>query len=103
MAALTGSMIFGTYRHAQVRSSELIRGSGAAAIVAFVWLIVGLTLGVAFTLRAAGVHRPATIATVVGAVVLACAGPLLMRALRRIMLGNRAGTAIPGSRARNPR
>jgi hypothetical protein len=103
IALLTGAMIFGAYRHAQVRSSELLRGRGAVAIVAFVWLVVGLTLGLGFALRAGGVHWPATIATVAGAAVLAGTGPLLMRSLRRIMLANRAGTALPGSQARGRR
>lgn len=91
IAILTGAMIFGVYRHAQVRSSELLGGRGAAAIVGFVWLVVGLTLGIAFGLRAAGNHLPGTIATVIGGIALAAGGPFLMRSLRQIMLGNRAG------------
>jgi FtsH-binding integral membrane protein len=93
IVAFTVAMIFGAYRRVQVRSSELLGGPGAIAIVGFVWLIVGLTLGLAFGLRAAGTHLPATIATVAGGAVLVAGGPLLMRALRRIMLGNRAGRA----------
>lgn len=46
IAVLTGGMTFGAYRHAQVRSSELLRGRGAVAIVGFVWLLVALTLGI---------------------------------------------------------
>jgi hypothetical protein len=38
-----------------------------------------------------GAHLPATIATVVGGAALVTGGPLLMRGLRGIMLGNRAG------------
>ncbi len=92
IAALTAAMIFGAYRHAQVRSSELLGGRGALAIVAFVWLVVGLTLGIGFALRAAGAGLPATIATAIGGVALVIGGPLLMRGLRKIMLGNRSGT-----------
>ncbi len=91
IAALTAAMIFGAYRHAQVRSSELLGGRGAVAIVGFVWLVVALTLGTGFALRAAGAHLPATIATAIGGAVLVTGGPFLMRWLRKIMLGNRAG------------
>jgi hypothetical protein len=91
IAGVTAAMIFGAYRRTRVRDRELLGGRGALAIVGFTWLIVGLTLGIAFGLRAAGAHLPATIATVVGGAALVTGGPLLMRALRRIMLGNRAG------------
>ena len=93
IAALTGGMIFGAYRHAQVRSSELPGGRGALAIAGFVWLVVALTLGTGFALRAAGAHLPATIATVTGGGVLVTGGPLLMRKPREIMLASRAGQA----------
>jgi hypothetical protein len=93
IAGLTLAMIFGAYRRVRVRDRELLGGPGALAIVGFTWLIVGLTLGLAFGLRAAGAHWPATIATVVGGAALIIGGPLLMRVLRRIMLGNRAGRA----------
>jgi FtsH-binding integral membrane protein len=91
IAALTAVMIFGAWRRAQVRSSDLLGDRGALAIVGFVWLVVGLTLGIGFGLRAAGAHLPATIATAVGGAALVVGGPLLMRWLRRIMLGNRTG------------
>ena len=91
IAALTAGMIFGAYRHAQLHSSELLGGRGAVAIVGFVWLVVALTLGIGFALRAAGAHLPATIATAIGGAALVTAGPFLMRKLREIMLGNRAG------------
>jgi len=93
IVALTAAMIFGAYRRVRVRSDELLGDRGALAIVGFVALIVGLTLGIAFGLRAAGAHLPATIATVIGGAALVIGGPLLMRALRGIMLGNRAGRA----------
>jgi len=93
IAGLTAAMIFGTYRRVRVRDRELLGDRGALAIVGFTWLIVGLTLGLAFGLRAAGAAWPATIATVAGGAALVAGGPLLMRALRRIMLGNRAGRA----------
>ncbi len=90
IVALTGLMIFGAYRGAQV-GSELLGERGAVYIVAFVWVVVGLTLGVGFGLRAAGVPWPSTIATAVGGAALAYGGPWLMRRLRTIMLSNRAG------------
>ena len=89
---LTGAMIFGAYRQTQVRSNEMLRGRGAAAIVAFVWLTAGVTLSIEFGLRAAGTHLPATIATAVGGVIILVGGPFLMRFLRKVMLGNRAGS-----------
>ena len=80
------------YRRAQWRK-ELLGSRGPAMIVGFVWLVVGLTLGSAFTLRAASVPHPATLATALGAVVLTVGGPRLMRNLHRIMLGNRVGVS----------
>jgi len=91
IVATTGAMIFGAYRGARV-GSELLGERGALYIVGFVWLVVGLTLGCGFGLRAAGVPWPATIATALGGLVLAAGGPRLMRRLREIMLRNRAGT-----------
>src|SRR5215469_16726786 len=92
IAALTLGMIFGTYRRAQVRSAELLGDRGALLIVGFVWLVVGLTLGIGFGLRAAGAPAPATIGTAIGGAALAAGGPALMRRLRTIMLSNRAGS-----------
>jgi len=91
IVTLTGGMIFGAYRHVRVRDAELLGGRGAVAIVGLVGLVMALTLGVGFGLRALGSHAPATIATVVGAAALVIGGPLLMRRLRQIMLGHRAG------------
>ncbi len=93
LAALTGAMIFGAYRRARVRSRELLGARGAASIVGFVWLVVGLTLGSGFALRAAGSSAPATIATVIGGAALLIGGPVLGRRLRQIMLANRAGAS----------
>jgi DNA-binding transcriptional ArsR family regulator len=60
-----------------------------------VWLVVGLTLGVGFGLRAAGTGLPVTIATVIGGAALVIGGPLLMLRLRGITLGKRAGPVSP--------
>lgn len=70
----------------------LLDGRGVAAILGFVALIVGGTLGIAFALRAGGVHYPATLACAAGGIAMGLGGPVLMRTLRRIMLGNRAGS-----------
>ncbi len=91
LVALTGAMIFGVPGRARVRGNELLGPRGALAIVGFVWLIVAITLGVGFGLRAAGVTGPATIATAVGGVAMIASGPVLSRWLRRTMLSNRVG------------
>jgi hypothetical protein len=91
IAAVTLAMIFGLGRGARIKSDELLGGRGALLIVGFVWLIVGLTLGVGFGLRAAGTPAPATIATTAGALLLGLAGPAVNRRLNKIMLSNRAG------------
>ncbi len=93
LLTLTGVMIFGVPGRARVRSRDLLGPRGALAIVGFVALIVGLTLGAGFGLRAAGASAPATIATVIGGVAIIVAGPLLSRWLRRTMLANRAGAS----------
>jgi hypothetical protein len=91
LVVLTGAMIFGVPGRARVVGNDLLGPRGALAIVGYVWLIVGLTLGVAFALRAAGAAAPATIATVIGGVAMVATGPFLSRWLRRTMLANRAG------------
>jgi hypothetical protein len=91
IAALTLAMIFGLGRGARIKSDELLGTRGALLIVGFVWLIVGLTLGLGFGLRAAGTPAPATIATAAGAILLGLTGPALNRRLNKIMLSNRAG------------
>jgi hypothetical protein len=91
LAAMTASMVFGSYRRARVRASDLLGGRGAVMIVAFVWLVTGATIGIAFWLRAAAATAPGTIATAIGAAGLLAGGPMLMRSLRRTMMGNRAG------------
>jgi hypothetical protein len=56
-------------------------------------VIAGGTIGLAFALRGAGAHYPATWACLAGGLVMGLAGPVLNRWLRRVMLGNRAGSA----------
>ena len=65
-------------------------------IVGFVWLIIAVTLGLGFGLRAAHVLEPATIATAAGGLLLALSGPAVTRRLNQVMLSNRTGA---GNRA----
>jgi hypothetical protein len=91
LVTLTGAMIFGVPGRVRVVGNDLLGPRAALAIVGYVWLIVGLTLGAGFALRAAGASAPATIATVIGGVAMVATGPFLSRWLRRTMLANRAG------------
>jgi hypothetical protein len=100
IAGLTVGMIVGAYRKVQVHSATMLGSRGAIAIVGLDWLVVGVSLGTAFGLRAAGSRIPGTIGTIVGAVVLVIAGPAVMRYLRGLMLSQRAGSAAWPSRGR---
>jgi hypothetical protein len=91
LLSATGVVVSGQFLQARPRNG-LLDGRGVPAILGFVALIVGCTLGLAFGLRGAGVPYPATLACAVGGTALGLGGPLLMRTLRRIMLGNRAGS-----------
>jgi hypothetical protein len=86
---VTGRVVLGAWRRAQWRN-ELLGGRGVLAIVGFVGLVVGTTLGTAFALQAAGVRGAATLASLVGAAVMITGGPVLTRILRRLMLDNQA-------------
>lgn len=90
LLSATGGAVASQFRAARLRDG-LLDSRGVVAILAFVALIVGCSLGLAFGLRAAGVPYPATIGCGVGGLVMGAGGPLLNRLLRRIMLGNRAG------------
>jgi hypothetical protein len=92
MLAVNGWVIGRAYRHAQLRNG-LIDGRGVLAILGFVAVIAGGTIGLAFALRGAGAHYPATWACLAGGLVMGLGGPVLNRWLRRVMLGNRAGSA----------
>jgi hypothetical protein len=89
--AATGWALAGALRHAQLRNG-LLDHRGVAAILGFVALTVGITLGLAFTLRVTDVSYPATLAAVVGGLGMGIGGPILGRRLRRIMLANRDGS-----------
>jgi hypothetical protein len=73
--------------------SDLLGGRGAVAIMAFIYVVVGLSLAVAFGLRAGHVTHPGTFGTLAGAVLVVIGGPLLMSVLRRLMLANRTTAA----------
>jgi hypothetical protein len=92
MLAATGWVVSRAFRHAQLRNG-LIDGRAVVSILGFVALIVVGTIGLALGLRAAGVGHPATLACVAGGLVMGAGGPVLMRRLRAIMLGNRTGAA----------
>jgi hypothetical protein len=92
LLAVNGWVIGRAYRHAQLRNG-LADGRGVLAILGFVAVIVGGTIGLAFALRGSGVHYPATWACLAGGLVMGLGGPALNRWLRRVMLGNRAGGA----------
>ena len=91
LLSATGVVVRSQFLRARLRDG-LLDGRGVVAILGFVALIVGCTLGLAFGLRAAGVSHPATLACLVGGIALGLGGPVLMRMLRQIMLGNRAGS-----------
>jgi hypothetical protein len=72
-------------------SSELVGAQGAVAIVAFVYVVVGISLGIAFGLKAWGFSHPATAGTVAGGILIVLGGPVLIALLRRGMLSRRVG------------
>jgi hypothetical protein len=90
LLSATAAAVRGQFLDARLRDG-LLDGRGVMAILAFVALIVGCSLGIAFGLRAEGVSHPATIGCGAGGLVMGLAGPVLNRILRRIMLGNRDG------------
>ena len=71
---------------------DLVDPIGVLAILGFVAVTVGVSLGVAFTVRAVGFPLPGTLGVTVAAVCLVIGGPWLNRYLRQRMLLNlRAG------------
>ena len=87
----TGWVVFRAVRSAQTRN-DLLGPGGVAAILGFVAVTVGVSLAVAFTLKASGVSYAATIGVSVTAVMLVVGGPMLMRHLQGRMLANRSGS-----------
>jgi hypothetical protein len=87
----TGAMVFRAVRSAQPRN-DLLGLGGVVAILGFVAVTIGVSLAVAFTLKASGVSYAATIGVSVTAVMLVVGGPMLMRYLQGRMLANRSGS-----------
>jgi hypothetical protein len=90
IAGISVWMISGAYPGARVHPATL-GSAGSLYIVGFVWVVVGVSLVVAFGLQAAGVAYPATIGTVLAALMLIVGGPVLMARLRRSMVARSAG------------
>jgi hypothetical protein len=88
--ASTAGMVLGRWRHAWPRR-DLIDPVGVLAILGFDAIIIGVSLGLAFTLRARGVGHPATWGVLAGAVLMIAGGPFLNRLLRHRMLRHGAG------------
>jgi hypothetical protein len=87
----TGWVVFRAVRSAQPRN-DLLGPGGVVAILGFVAVTVGVSLAVAFILKASGVSYAATIGVSVTAVMLVVGGPMLMRHLQGRMLANRSGS-----------
>ena len=66
-------------------------GRTLLGLAAFVAVLLGVLLATAFSLRAAGVPHPVTIAATVAAVVFAVGGPMLVR-LGTAMVVRRSGS-----------
>ena len=65
--------------------NDLLGSLGVPAILGLVAVVIAVTLGAAFALRAAHAPLPATFGTLLGGLVLVVGGPILMRTLHRIM------------------
>jgi MFS family permease len=89
IGAVTVWVVLGAWQRAQWRN-QLLGSRAGLAIVGFVGLVVGTTLGVAFALHAAGVRPAATLAGLLAAALLVAGGPVLTRILRHIMVDNQA-------------
>jgi hypothetical protein len=87
----TGRVVFRAVGSAQPRN-DLLGPGGVVAILGFVAVTVGVSLAVAFILKASGVSYAATIGVSVAAVLLVVGGPMLMRYLQGRMLANRSGS-----------
>lgn len=89
--AVTGWVVARAVRTARLRNN-LLGPAGVLAILGFVAAVIAVALPAAFVLEASGARYPATLAMLLGAVVMVAGGPVLMRFLRNAMLANRAGS-----------
>jgi hypothetical protein len=87
----TGRVVLRAVRSAQPRN-DLLGPRGVVAILGFVAVTIGVSLAVAFILKASGASYAATIGVSVTAVMLVIGGPMLMRYLQGLMLANRFGS-----------
>lgn len=91
IAGLSVWMVSGAYPGARIHPATLGQ-AGSLYIVGFVWLVVGVSLVVAFGLQAEGIAYPATIGTVLAGAMLIVGGPILMSRLRRGMVERSAAS-----------
>jgi hypothetical protein len=84
VAGLSVWAIVGGLAGARVRG-DLMGLEGGVGIVLLDFLVIGGSLGVAFSTRALGWPYPATIGTACGAILLGIGGPLLMSRLESVM------------------
>jgi uncharacterized membrane protein YgdD (TMEM256/DUF423 family) len=87
----TGRVVVRAVRSAQPRN-DLLGPGGVVAILGFVAVTLGVSLAVAFILKASGVSYAATMSVAITAVMLVVGGPMLMRYLQGLMLANRSGS-----------
>jgi hypothetical protein len=90
IAVLTLRVALVSQRRARLRN-DLIGPRGVGAILGFVALTLLVSLPTAFILDAHHVAHAAVIGLGLGALIMAFGGPILMRHLRTVMLGNQAG------------
>ena len=83
---VTGRLVLGIIGRAQPRN-DLLGPTGVLAILGFVAGTLAVSLPTSFALKAADVHYPATAGVLLAGVCMVIGGPLLMRYLRRRMLG----------------
>lgn len=84
---VTGRLVLGVIGRAQPRN-DLLGPAGVLAILGFVAGTLAVSLPTSFALKAADVRYPATAGVLLAGVFMVSCGPLLMRYLRRLMLGD---------------
>lgn len=89
-AGVTLATVLHAHGQAQWRP-EIMGSRGPLFLLGFIFGVVGVGLGPAFALRAVGVGHPAVIGCGLSGLALVVGGPLLMRAMQRVMLANRVG------------
>jgi hypothetical protein len=90
VAAVSLVVSLRAYRRAQWRK-ETMGSRGPVLLVGFIGGVIGIGLGTAFVLQAVAVSHPATIGCALSGFGLVVGGPILMRAMQRVMLSNRVG------------